>query len=117
MNDDARLSLTLGGCSACPRAACSGVVLRTLFHPKQLVLVSAGDDAQVRVWDLVTKSCIAGGGAAGFPTASQPQQPRRRGLPPLLLAAARSARCAHSVPHVPPALAPPPQSSRATSPP
>lgn len=103
------------GCCACLRAARSGVVLRTLFHPKQLVLVSAGDDAQVRVWDLVTKSCVAGGGAAETSRDAQPWQPRRQGLAPLLLAAARSARCAHSAPHVPPALAPPPQSSRATS--
>jgi U3 small nucleolar RNA-associated protein 13 len=34
-------------------------VLRVLFHPKQLLLFSAGDDAQVRVWDLVTKECTA----------------------------------------------------------
>jgi WD40 repeat protein len=40
--------------------ACSGVVLRVVFHPKQLMLVSGGDDAEVRVWDLVTKSCAAG---------------------------------------------------------
>lgn len=44
----------------CPCALCSGVVLRVLFHPKQLMLVSAGDDAEVRVWDLVTRSCAAG---------------------------------------------------------
>ena len=41
-------------------ALCSGVVLRVLFHPKQLMLVSSGDDAEVRVWDLVTRSCAAG---------------------------------------------------------
>jgi len=35
------------------------VVLRVLFHPKQLMLVSAGEDAEVRVWDLVDKSCVA----------------------------------------------------------
>ena len=40
--------------------ACSGVVLRVLFHPKELMVISAGDDAEVRVWDLVTKSCAAG---------------------------------------------------------
>ena len=38
---------------------CSGVVLQVLFHPKQLTLVTAGDDADVRVWDLVSKSCVA----------------------------------------------------------
>jgi U3 small nucleolar RNA-associated protein 13 len=37
----------------------SGVVLKVLFHPKQLLLFSAGDDAEVRVWDLVTKECVA----------------------------------------------------------
>jgi U3 small nucleolar RNA-associated protein 13 len=29
-----------------------------LFHPKQLLLFSAGDDGQVRVWDLVTRGCV-----------------------------------------------------------
>lgn len=38
---------------------CSGVVLQVLFIPKQLMLVTAGDDADVRVWDLVNKSCVA----------------------------------------------------------
>ena len=32
---------------------------RVLFHPKQLTVVSGGDDAEVRVWDLVTKTCTA----------------------------------------------------------
>ncbi len=36
-----------------------GVVLRVMFHPKQLMLVTAGEDAEVRVWDLVDKSCVA----------------------------------------------------------
>lgn len=36
-----------------------GVVFSVLFHPKQLTVVSGGDDAEVRVWDLVDKSCIA----------------------------------------------------------
>ena len=38
---------------------CSGVVLQVLFHPKQLMLVTSGDDADVRVWDLVNKTCVA----------------------------------------------------------
>lgn len=38
---------------------CRGVVFSVLFHPKQLTVVSGGDDAEVRVWDLVDKSCIA----------------------------------------------------------
>ncbi len=37
----------------------SGVVLRVLFHPKQLMLFSGGDDSEVRVWDLVEKNCTA----------------------------------------------------------
>jgi len=41
------------------RLSCRGVVFTVLFHPKQLTLVSGGDDAEVRVWDLVDKSCIA----------------------------------------------------------
>lgn len=44
---------------SCGTRRCSGVVLSVLFHPKQLTLVSGGDDAEVRVWDLVDKSCIA----------------------------------------------------------
>ena len=39
--------------------SCSGVVLQVLFHPKQLMLVTSGEDADVRVWDLVSKSCVA----------------------------------------------------------
>jgi WD40 repeat protein len=37
----------------------SGVVLRLLFHPKQMQLYSGGDDGEVRVWDLVSKTCKA----------------------------------------------------------
>lgn len=29
------------------------------FHPRELLLFTAGDDAQIKVWDLVTKSCVA----------------------------------------------------------
>ena len=36
-----------------------GVVLRVAFHPKQLLLFSASDDSEVRVWDLVEKKCTA----------------------------------------------------------
>ena len=39
--------------------ACSGVVLQVVFQPKQLMLVTSGDDADLRVWDLVSKSCVA----------------------------------------------------------
>ncbi len=35
----------------------AGVVMRVLFHPKQLQLFSGGDDGSVRVWDLVDKTC------------------------------------------------------------
>ena len=34
-------------------------MLRVVFHPKQLMLISAGEDAEVHVWDLVDKSCVA----------------------------------------------------------
>jgi len=37
----------------------SGVILRVLFHPKQLQLITACDDGEIKVWDLVTKSCVA----------------------------------------------------------
>lgn len=52
-------SLTLLLSSHICVCACSGIVLKVLFHPKQLMLFSAGDDADVRVWDLVDKSCVA----------------------------------------------------------
>jgi hypothetical protein len=35
---------------------CSGIVLRVLFHPKQLMLFTSDDQGEVRVWDLVTKA-------------------------------------------------------------
>lgn len=41
------------------RVCCSGVVLRAMFHPKQLLLFTGGDDAEVCVWDLVEKRCTA----------------------------------------------------------
>ncbi len=40
-------------------STCRGVVLRVVFHPHQLQVLTAGDDSDVRVWDLVTKSCVA----------------------------------------------------------
>ena len=30
-----------------------------VFHPTQLLLATGGDDSQVRVWDLVAKTCVA----------------------------------------------------------
>jgi U3 small nucleolar RNA-associated protein 13 len=30
-----------------------------IFHPTQLLLATGGDDSQVRVWDLVSKTCVA----------------------------------------------------------
>ena len=40
-------------------SACSGVVLRVLFQPRELNLVSAAEDGEIRVWDLVAQSCLA----------------------------------------------------------
>jgi hypothetical protein len=42
--------------TACALPPCSGIVLRVLFHPKQLMLFSSDDQGEVRVWDLVTKA-------------------------------------------------------------
>lgn len=59
------MQYALGSCkqktslTSCLLLFCSGIVLQVLFHPKQLTLVTSGDDADVRVWDLVSKSCIA----------------------------------------------------------
>ena len=39
--------------------SCSSVVFTVLFHPKDLMLFSGGEDSDVRVWDLNTKSCVA----------------------------------------------------------
>ena len=36
-----------------------GVVLCCKFHPSQLLLISGGDDSQVKVWDLNTKTCVS----------------------------------------------------------
>ena len=44
---------------AAPVTGRRGLVLAALFHPKELMLVTAGDDAEVRVWDLITKACVA----------------------------------------------------------
>ncbi len=37
---------------------CRGVVFSVLFQPRQLTVVSGSEDGEVRVWDLVTKSCV-----------------------------------------------------------
>lgn len=34
-------------------------MLCCVFHPTQLLLATGGDDSQVRVWDLVAKTCVA----------------------------------------------------------
>lgn len=61
----ARSRACLPGAPCC----CSGVVLRVLFHPKQPLLFSCGDDSEVRVWDLVDKAVTGvlkvGGGRHG----------------------------------------------------
>ena len=36
-----------------------GVVLCCIFHPSQLLLVSGGDDLQIKIWDLISKTCVA----------------------------------------------------------
>ncbi|MCJ1296994.1 hypothetical protein MMC34_008563, partial [Xylographa carneopallida] len=36
-----------------------GLVLQVAFSPRELKLVTAGDDSEVRVWDLTKKACIA----------------------------------------------------------
>ena len=36
-----------------------GVVLCCIFHPSQLLLVSGGDDSQIKIWDLISKTCVA----------------------------------------------------------
>ena len=38
---------------------CRGVVQRCMFQPQQLMLITASEDTEVRVWDLVAKSCVA----------------------------------------------------------
>jgi WD40 repeat protein len=38
---------------------CRGLVLEVIFHPKDMMIITAGDDAEIRVWDLITKSCVA----------------------------------------------------------
>ena len=34
-------------------------MLQVAFSPRELKLVTAGDDSEVRVWDLTKKACIA----------------------------------------------------------
>lgn len=36
-----------------------GLVLQVAFSPRELRLVTAGDDSEVRVWDLTKKACVA----------------------------------------------------------
>jgi len=43
-------------CCCCHGASCRGIVLKVLFHPKQLLLFSSCDAGEVRVWDLVSQS-------------------------------------------------------------
>lgn len=33
-------------------------MLCCVFHPSQLLLISGGDDSQIKIWDLVSKSCV-----------------------------------------------------------
>lgn len=33
--------------------------MKVIWHPRQLQLFSSGDDTEVRIWDLVDKSCVA----------------------------------------------------------
>lgn len=34
-------------------------MLCCIFHPSQLLLISAGDDSQIKIWDLISKTCVA----------------------------------------------------------
>lgn len=34
-------------------------MLSCIFHPSQLLLVSGGDDSQIKIWDLISKTCVA----------------------------------------------------------
>ena len=34
-------------------------MLQVAFSPRELRLVTAGDDSEVRVWDLTKKACVA----------------------------------------------------------
>ncbi len=38
---------------------CRGIVLCCIFHPSQLLLISGGDDSQIKIWDLISKTCVA----------------------------------------------------------
>jgi WD40 repeat protein len=39
--------------------SCSGVVMRVLFQAKELNVISAAEDGEIRVWDLVSQRCKA----------------------------------------------------------
>ena len=34
-------------------------MLQVAFSPRELKLVTAGDDSEVRIWDLTKKTCVA----------------------------------------------------------
>lgn len=34
-------------------------MLCCIFHPSQLLLISGGDDSQIKIWDLISKTCVA----------------------------------------------------------
>ena len=43
----------------CSCALHRGLVLQVAFSPRELKLVTAGDDSEVRIWDLTKKACVA----------------------------------------------------------
>lgn len=36
-----------------------GLVLQVVFSPRELKVITAGDDSEVRIWDLTNKACVA----------------------------------------------------------